>query len=277
MIYVVTAVRNRFKITQKFIERIKRQTYSEIKLIMVDDGSTDGTADMVLSEMPDAVIIKGNGNLWWAGALHEVYKWIKINIPTSCDKDYVMIANDDTEFDDTYIERAIKVLEGKEKTLLTGYGISRQTGKVVDATVVMDFVSRDYSLRGEGYGNCASTRSLFFRVEDFKIIGGFHPILLPHYASDHEWTIRACRKYGYKVYCDKTINYYSDETTTGDNFYDTLTRKKLFSKRSVSNPIYKINYIILSTPIRYLPVQLFSQLKRYFKKKELFFKVLKKH
>ena len=68
MIYVFTAVHDRYKITEKFVDLLLRQTYKDIQLVLVDDGCTDGTADMVRSKMPDAVIIQGDGNLWWGGA-----------------------------------------------------------------------------------------------------------------------------------------------------------------------------------------------------------------
>ena len=47
MIYVITAVHNRIRITEEFINQLLMQTYKEISLILVDDGSTDGTSEMV--------------------------------------------------------------------------------------------------------------------------------------------------------------------------------------------------------------------------------------
>ena len=47
MIHIVTAAHNRYKITEKFVDSLCRQTYRDIHLIFVDDGSTDGTSEMV--------------------------------------------------------------------------------------------------------------------------------------------------------------------------------------------------------------------------------------
>ena len=275
MIHIITAVHNRYQITEKFVRNILRQTYNDIHLILVDDGSTDGTAKMVKDLIPDTTIIIGDGNLWWGGALHKAYLWGKDKLSSNVHDD-VIFANDDTDFAEDYIEKAVKILKENPKTLLTGYGISRQSGKQVDGAVRFDFKKSSGQISQNGYSNCASTRSLFFTVADFLEIGGFHPHLLPHYASDYEWTIRAVQKYGYKVFCDNTLKYEADETTTGDNDYNKLTRKKLFSKRSGSNPFYKLIFIFLATPIKYIPAALWQQIRRYFGKLKVLIQILKR-
>ena len=244
MLYVVTAVHNRKPITEQFVDQLLAQTYSDIQLVLVDDGSTDGTADMVREKMPNAVILQGDGNLWWGGALHKAYGWMKKS--SLNDQDYVMFSNDDVMFDKRYVETALSILKDRPDTLLTGYGVSIQTGKQIDGAVKFRFPKMlSGTIRAaEAEGNCASTRSLFFRVRDWKMIGGFHPVLLPHYLSDYEWTIRGSRK-GLRIYCTGLLQYGVNEETTG---YKKPTMKTIFSKRSVSNPFYKINFALLAAP-----------------------------
>ena len=84
MLYVLTAVHNRYAITEKFVKQLANQTFKDIKLVLVDDGCTDGTPQMVMSVLPDSVILEGDGNLWWGGALHKAYKWIMKNGLLKC-------------------------------------------------------------------------------------------------------------------------------------------------------------------------------------------------
>lgn len=273
MIYVVTPVHNRYSITERFVDQLTKQTYRDITLLLVDDGSTDHTSEMVKNKMPSAIIFKGNGNLWWGGSLHKAYKWLKKNGSSGS---YVMFANDDTSFDCDYIEKAINFLKNRNKVLLTGCGISMQTDQIVDGAVDYNLKELKTEAVKIGTGNCASTHSLFFRLEDLLKIGGFHPFLLPHYGSDYEWTIRACRKYGYTVYCDQNIKYLLDEETTGENQYDKMNRNSIFKKRSSSNPIYKFTYLILVTPIQYAPRVFVIQIMRYFKKSAVIVQILKR-
>ena len=42
---------------------------AECGVIVVDDGSGDGTGDAVRAEFPEAVVLRGDGNLFWTGAI----------------------------------------------------------------------------------------------------------------------------------------------------------------------------------------------------------------
>ena len=273
MLYVVTAVHNRYEITKRFVEQLKKQSIKDYKLILVDDGCTDGTSEMVKVLLPNSIILKGNGNLYWGGALHKAYLWLRDNAQAS---DSIMFANDDTHFSGDYLERGVQYLSKYPNSLVTGCGYSERTSKQLDGVVHWNYKKggSEAELQPEDKGNCASTRSLFFTLETMKKIGGFHPILLPHYYSDYEWTIRAGRK-GIQTVSFADLKYSFDEGTTGDNDLKKLSKKKLFSKRSNRNPFYRVIFIILSTPLIYLPEHLLYQGTRYIKKIGTFIEIMR--
>lgn len=274
MFYVVTAVHNCYAITEAFVDRLLEQTMQDMTLVLVDDGSTDGTADMVKEKMPNTVILTGDGNLWWGGALHMAYKWL---CDHAADDDIVMFANDDTQFQNDYLAIAEQFVRQYPDSLITGCGYDVHTGELIDGAAHWDFK------KGAGVGgfkptdvaNCASTRSLFFTGKVLKKTGGFHPVLLPHYASDYEWTIRAARK-GFPIRSFEQLRYTYDFETTGDYDLTKMTLKKVFSKRSMVNPIYRMIFVLMSTPIRYLPSHLWHQLRRYVKKSAAILAIIKR-
>ena len=259
-IHVITACHDRKKTTQRFINNLKEQTIcDQIHLILVDDRSTDGTGEMVKREMPNATVSRGNGNLWWGGALHQAYKWIiNNNIP---DDDVVFFSNDDNSYSHGYLEKELNRLKENTNTLIAGNGFSMKTGEQLDGVSWCDLKSGEITLLGtDATGNLASTRALMMRVSDLKKIGGFHPILLPHYLSDYEFVLRASRK-GLKVRTYEDLVYEYDNTLTGAKNYKKITLKVLFSKKCPYNPIYKTIYLFMITPVKYLPVRFFRQAK----------------
>ena len=247
---------NRKDITEQFIKCLCVQTLNNYHLILIDDGSTDGTEEMVRSFVSEykVTIIKGNGKLWWAGGLQQGIKWLKKN--TSQDA-LVIFINDDVIFDNNFLEIGVGIIERKKNTLLLAKLIDTNTGIIKESGVSADLSKLSFKVAENSNNiNCLSTRGLFLRLEDINNIGGFYPNILPHYWSDYEFTIRAKRK-GLSLYtCDK-LYLYADESQTGfhyiyeHNLLEFL--KKYFSKRSVPNPVYKSVFILLSCPMNNIP------------------------
>lgn len=249
-IHILLPVHNRREITRRFINCLKTQTAQNYHLVLIDDGSTDGTAEMVLNEIKSATIIKGHGDWWWAGSLQQGYRWLKLHKPPS--SDIVLMINDDTVFGPDFLEKAVAVLRNRPKTFLQARCYSQQTGQLLDEGVYVDWkrfsFERPSTLRPI---NCLSTRGLFFRVEDFFTVGGLRPKLLPHYGSDYEFTIRAHRK-GMDLAMDPSVELRLDVTTTGyhqvDNKSILRAVKSVFSRKSPINPITLSIFVALACP-----------------------------
>ena len=259
MVYVITAVHNRINITERFIESLANQTYVErIHFLMVDDGSTDGTDKMVRRRYPDSTILYGDGNLFWGGALDMAYKYFSRQLLR--DDDVIFYFNDDAKLGDDYIQTAVKLLSAHPNDLITGCAYGMKTKQQLDGAVDFDLRNGHVNrLPAGSIGNCASTRALCMSARTYKDIGGFHPVLLPHYASDYEYTLRAAKK-GHRIISSKQLRYTFSEDTTGDNSRARLTLKKIMSKRSKFNPFYKLSFILLIAPVYRLPSYIKYQL-----------------
>jgi GT2 family glycosyltransferase len=105
---VVAPVHNRREITLqclKSLSRINRQNL-EIKIIIVDDGSTDGTAEAIAAHYPEVEVVHGDGSLWFTGGTN-----LGIKTALKYKPDYVLTINDDEVFDEDFLFYMIECAE----------------------------------------------------------------------------------------------------------------------------------------------------------------------
>jgi GT2 family glycosyltransferase len=231
------------------------QNYSDYHLVLLDDGCQDGTAEMVQKRIPAATVLRGNGDWWWGGALHQGYLWLR-KLAVNCDA-IIVIMNDDTRFDPDFISNGVSFLQKGHRTLLMAEAFDDATKKNLDRGVHVDWDNFSFQpATSPKEINCLATRGLFLKMSDFLEIGGFHPVLLPHYLSDYEFTIRAYSK-GMKLCTDPSVMLLLDAEKTGLQAVDSSTfrgvLRSLFSLRSANNLRSWIFFILLACPLRYVP------------------------
>lgn len=77
----------------------KGEKKCQIDVFLTDDGSTDGTADMIKNEFPKVHLIFGDGNLYWSRGMYSSWKEA-----LKGDYDYYLWLNDDIILYDTFLE-----------------------------------------------------------------------------------------------------------------------------------------------------------------------------
>lgn len=66
----IIPVHNRRETTRACLRALQADdVFNWADIVVVDDGSTDGTAKMIAEEFPAARVVTGDGNLWWTGAI----------------------------------------------------------------------------------------------------------------------------------------------------------------------------------------------------------------
>lgn len=90
-VYIIIPVYNRKQTTLDCLERLKHSgDLQRFHVLIVDDGSTDGTGEAIAHQYPEAEVITGSGNLWWTGAIALGMKYAYEQ-----DAEYVFWLNDD--------------------------------------------------------------------------------------------------------------------------------------------------------------------------------------
>lgn len=92
LVYIIIPVHNRQEITFTCLNQLKELGYlQKYQIVVVDDGSTDGTPELVARHFPEVQILFGDGNLWWTGAVVKGMQYAH-----SQGAEYLIWLNDDT-------------------------------------------------------------------------------------------------------------------------------------------------------------------------------------
>jgi len=252
-LYLVTVVHNRRAVSEVFARNLAAQNVPGLTLVLVDDGSTDGTAEAVVAAYPNTVVLMGDGNLWWAGGLQKGLNWLAAQ--GLAPQTNVIFMNDDVEFKAGFFDQALTELNRLPLgQFLVVPGVFWPSGRRGEEAVVCDWPR----FRFRHFGNhperidCATTRSLFMRWQDLRRVGGFRPLTLPHYVSDYEFTIRARRKGILLVPSRTAIAEYNDLTTGNHRTAGLSLAKKIrlmLSPRFSFNPITMFLFVWHSAPL----------------------------
>ena len=100
--HVVIPVFNRIQLTTRCLESLLAQTDKGMDIIVIDDGSTDGTSEVIPERFPEVQIIAGDGTLWWSGAVN---LGIQQALLSAAPEDYILLVNNDTYFDPIFLAR----------------------------------------------------------------------------------------------------------------------------------------------------------------------------
>lgn len=208
-VYICIPVHNRLKYTIECIESILKQNYKNYEVIITDDGSTDGTTEMIKSYYPEVVVLNGDGNLWWSGATNKCIDYV---LTVAQNGDFVFTLNNDTKVQKDTIDVLVKNALRNKSSIISAINVFESDGISIEPSAQkkrsilgIDFPKKVNSW-GEsikGYSGLVEVDSLsgkgvLIPINVFKDIGLYNSVLLPHYHADTEFTFRAKRN-GYKI------------------------------------------------------------------------------
>ena len=243
----VIPVHNRLKYNKECLQMLEKQKSTaffrnnEISIIVVDDGSTDGTGDWIREHYPEVVILQGDGNLWYSGSMNMGMKYAFEHFQS----DFIMVWENDIFPVNGYFDTLQRILEKWDgRTLICsklyyrvqpdrifgmGGTFDRKTGHKtligrtdVDGPEYQKDMEVDWFL-GQG---------VLIHRDIVAEVGYLDEKNFPQYHADIDYSLRAIYK-GYKNIVYHELGLLNDTETTGISHKKDKSLKDFFESPNI--------------------------------------------
>lgn len=274
-VYIIIPVHNRKALTQDCLVSLQGQDEADIEIVVVDDGSKDGTSEMVQNTFPEITLLHGDGNLWWVGSIN---KGIEHALNICQDDDYILVLNDDLVVQRNYVSSLLKAAKlhpkamiGSVETLMNAPKIIKNGGNTINwATAKQKVLNKGRNLDEFSEGHIVPVskltgRGTLFPSEVFRVAGLYDN---EHFqqCGDTELPVRADFRFGYSQFVSYdavVISVVETKENINNKKYYTLSdfRAYFFDLRSNFNFKYRYGFARCVAPnsvwfLRYLSLDL---------------------
>jgi GT2 family glycosyltransferase len=256
LVGIVIASHNRKKRLRECLEAVFQNTYRDIFVCVIDDGSSDGTWEMLNTNFPQVHSIKGNGMLWWGGATN---KGIESCLKFNCE--YVIFLNDDCiiqahtiskfvecsyDFPGAVIASAVLDINYPMKIWWAGssWGAVKYIPFIWLIRQKYPHHTHISNLKNSPYNTSEFTgRAVFIPRNVFETVGVIDSNTFPQYGSDNDFSLRVTTS-GIRAIVDpkNKVFLYTEEAgqNTSGNFLSLPARffKLMFFRKHGEVAIY---------------------------------------
>lgn len=203
---IVTPVFNGIEHTLAYLRSLSACRYPNYEVIIVDDGSTDGSADLIAEHFPAVRILKGDGTLWWSGGTN-----MGIRDAIFRGSDFILTMNNDVQVAPDFLDALVSAARENPGAIIGGkIYFMNDPERIWSAGGRLDWLSGK-TLVQVGHGSLDSNEycrrspmdfltgmNVLIPVTVFGLIGFYDDVHFPQYHADSEFTLRA-RKAGIPI------------------------------------------------------------------------------
>ncbi len=242
------------------------------EVILVDDGSTDGTAGMVGREFPWVTVLPGSGDLWWSGSVN-----LGVKHALNRGAEHILLLNNDNTVEPGFLQHLLNVVMRKPKSIAgsvvyfegedrllryAGGRFSWLDGSVRDTRYRQ---SDDGSLRDPFPAEWLGGMGVLVPSALFREVGLFDADAFPQYWGDQDLWLRAIQ-HGYRIWVCPQSHLWVDDENSGaglvlSNGVGKFART-LFDRRFHANLPATVRFYMRHCPVYALPTGLSCHLLR---------------
>lgn len=195
-VYVLFAIFNRKELSIACLEALAKQSYRSLKIVVYDDGSTDGSAALIAKQFPEVTILTGPGNYWWSRSMNEGLKFI---LSVAKEGDFILTLNNDTEMQSNYVDELVESSKKMNRSI-----VGSLAKNFYDPSIIEDCgtrigwnpyritqISYDAKLDLVGPLDGLACRGTLVPIEVFSKIGKFNARWMPQSLADIDFFVRA--------------------------------------------------------------------------------------
>ena len=204
-IFALATCHNRRALTLRALDSLCRQSLpdgSELRICLVDDGSSDGTADAVRTEFAQVTLIEGKGDLFWAGGMR--FGWEQFVRHQAFD--YLLVFNDDVDLYPDALETVIAAARSLESEGCTAFAVAGALKNPETGALAYGGVVREnwwHPLRfakippADSMQKCDTVNMNFTLISRaaLDLIGFLSPEFV-HKTADYDFGLRLCKAGG---------------------------------------------------------------------------------
>lgn len=252
-VYIIIPVHNRKATTLECLKNLNEcGNLQRYHIAIVDDGSTDGTAEAIEVLYPEAIVLPGDGNLWWTGAMAKGMEYAYQQ-----GAEYFIWLNDDCLPEPETLPKLITFMKAHPNTIAAPTCYSMNSGSAI--------AQNNGSIGRRG---CAAAPGQILQVDGmsgwcvgipaavFAKIGAPDAKRFPHYSGDDTYIFRATRA-GFKAYLLGDL-----KVTLVGSVHDKLGFEKYFHAKLTAAETFQALFWNKKSPYR-LPTKFFHCIERY--------------
>jgi GT2 family glycosyltransferase len=271
---VVIPVHGGISLTTRCLDSLRECDPLPLTVVVVDDGSPDKTASHLATYYPDVQVVRGDGNLWWSGAINVGCAYAMERGARTL----ILLNNDDVVLSRNLLTELVRLVEERGGCVGATALVETTAGQmeILAAGGALDWRRGGTKLRHSGspfresglVSDCEwlPGMAMAFGAETFRALSGIHARAFPQSRADADFTLRA-RRLGYPCSVSTACWVINDRTQTPFGFDRRLSVADFFRGLVLRNSNYQLRTTLLfflrHCPARWLVPSLASFYARY--------------
>jgi hypothetical protein len=204
------------------------QTFS---IVVIDDGSSDGTSAWINDNYPEIIVLHGDGNLWWSGGINKGTKYAISELRA----DYILWWNNDVIPEEQYFQKLKSIVDtsnviigGSKIYFAHNPNIVWSMGGVFDTNNGRKYMigmgeQDNQSLMKKKSVDWLPGMGTIIHKSVFTKIGFVDETNFPQYHGDSDFTFRA-KLAGYEIIVYPDLKLWNDKSNSGLMHQNSFSR-----------------------------------------------------